>query len=151
METSRLIAVISALMLAGCVNITPDARDVEGGAEFSGTVTVIYEEAPFDNNNIKVSYLPSEDGRTASLVIHRIKFVPKMPVTIDVTIPGIAIEDTGDGLLLSCGKVIPLALGGEYPKYTVTDLLGEIQDEVLEFSLKFGEYPTSFKGTLIPF
>lgn len=110
-------------------------------------MTVIYQEEPFDNENINVNFTPSDDGRTASITIHQIRFVPKMPVTIDVTIPGIALQSTTEKILLTCEKVIPLALGGEYPRYTVTGLKGEIVGNEMTFSLLFGDYPTSFKGT----
>ncbi|MBR0534165.1 MAG: hypothetical protein IJK19_05700 [Bacteroidales bacterium] len=50
-------------------------------------MTVIYQEAPFDNENINVNFTPSEDGKTASITLHQIRFVPQMPVTIDVPFP----------------------------------------------------------------
>ena len=37
-------------------------------------------------------------------------------------------------------------MGGEYPRYTVKDFEGEIVDDQLTFSLKFGSTPTSFSG-----
>ena len=69
-----------------------------------------------------------------------------MPVTIDVTIPGIALQSSAEKVILSCERVIPLAMGGEYPRYTVTDFQGEIIGKELTFSLNFGDYPTSFRG-----
>ena len=78
--------------------------------------------------------------------IHQIRFVPQMPVIIDITIPGIALNSTDDKIALKCDSVIPQAMGGEVPRYKVTGLKGEIVDDELWFSLNFGSFPTSFRG-----
>ena len=134
--------------LAGCAKLMPDTPVDTEESDYVGTVTVIYKDEPFDNENIKVTFIPAAEGGTASIKIHKIRFVPKMPVTIDVTVPGITTIKEGRNTLLSCDRCIPLAMGGEYPKYTVTDLSGEVAGDELSFSLNFGEYPTSFKGRL---
>ena len=51
------------------------------------------------------------------------------------------------GYSFSCDNVVPLALGGEYPKYTVTALSGTLEGGNLSFGLNFGAYPTRFNGT----
>ncbi|MBQ9660657.1 MAG: hypothetical protein IJV37_05255 [Bacteroidales bacterium] len=147
MKTKFLSAAFAAaLLLTACGKATPEQPVVPEESAYTGTVTVIYEGAPFDNENISVDFTPAEDGASASITIHQIRFVPQMPVTIDVTIPGITLLGTAEKILLSCARVVPLAMGGEYPRYTVTDLSGEIAGDELVFSLKFGDYPTSFAG-----
>lgn len=146
MKTNRLFITLAAIMLAACAKPTDETPVVPEESDYTGTVTVIYQDAPFDNENISVNFLPSEDGSAASITIHQIRFVPQMPVTIDVTIPGIALQSSAEKVILSCERVIPLAMGGEYPRYTVTDFQGEIIGKELTFSLNFGDYPTSFRG-----
>lgn len=146
MKLKNLIIFASALTLMAC-NRAPQPL-VPEDSNYLGTVTVIYQEAPFDNENIEVNFIPSEDGKTADIVINKIKFVPQMPVTIDVTIPKINVTSTPEQINLECAQVIPLAMGGEYPRYTVTDLKGIIKGNEISFSLNFGSYPTSYKGTL---
>lgn len=136
------------MSMIGCGEITPETPLTPEESDYVGTVTVIYNEAPFDNENIHVSFTPDEYGQTSSLTLHQIRFVPQMPVTIDVTVPDIILQCTTEKIILSCERCIPLAMGGEYPKYTVTDLKGEIVGNELTFSLNFGDYPTSFKGSL---
>ena len=51
------------------------------------------------------------------------------------------------GYSFSCDNVVPLALGGEYPKYNVTALSGTLEGGNLSFGLNFGAYPTRFNGT----
>lgn len=146
MKTIRLFAALLGVLLVSCGKETPETPLVPEESDYVGTVTVIYQEAPFDNENISVNFTPSEDGQTGSITLHQIRFVPQMPVTIDVTIPDIRLQSTPEKILLSCERTIPLAMGGEYPRYTVTGLQGEIVGQELTFSLHFGDYPTSFKG-----
>jgi hypothetical protein len=146
MKNKPLFALLVAALLSGCGQVGPETPVSPEVSDYFGTVTVIYKDAPFDNENIRVRFTPSEDGMSASITIYQIRFVPQMPVRIDVTIPGITLLSSPEKTALSCERVIPLALGGEYPKYTVTDLRGEITGNELAFSLNFGDYPTSFRG-----
>lgn len=148
MKTIRLFAAMLGMLLVSCGKETTEMPLVPEESDYVGTVTVIYQEAPFDNENISVNFTPSGGGETASITLHQIRFVPQMPVTIDVTISDIRLQSTPEKILLSCEKTIPWAMGGEYPRYTVTGLQGEIVGEELTFSLLFGDYPTSFKGLL---
>lgn len=120
-------------------------------ADYKGNVTVEATSGTFDNEDIRVNYEASEDGTTATLTIYQIRFVPQMPVTIDVTIPNISIRQENGETILQCEEVIPLAMGGEYPRYTVTNLQGKRTADNLSFSLNFGSTPTSFSGVLTVF
>lgn len=143
----KLIALAIAILgLASC-HKTPQPFELPPQDIYLGTVSVDYEGGVVDNPDIQVAFLPSEDGTSADIIIYKIKFVPKMPVRIDVTIPGVALAEGPGGYSFSCDNVVPLALGGEYPKYNVTDLSGTLEDGNLSFSLNFGAYPTRFNGT----
>ncbi len=144
MKANKLFVALTALVLMAC-NKQPEVI-VPQKADFKGTVTVEYKGEPYDNENIEVKFTPSEDGKTASLTIYKIRFVPQMPVTIDVTIPNIELTATTTEITLKCDEVIPLAMGGEYPRYKVTNLKGVIDHGTLDFSLNFGDFPTSFTG-----
>ena len=149
MKAKSFFAAVAALLLAACGKEAPETPIVPTESAYIGTVTVTYQGADFDNENIQVDFLPSEDGTTASVLLHQIRFVPQMPVTIDVTVPDIKLQSTTKEVILSCETCIPLAMGGEYPRYTVTGFKGEIAGDELTFSLNFGDYPTSFKGRII--
>lgn len=145
MKTNKLFVALAALALLACNKKEPEVI-VPETADYQGTVTVQYQGEPYDNENIEVNFTPSEDGKTASITIFKIRFVPQMPVTIDVTIPHVGLTATSTEVILICDEVIPLAMGGEFPRYTVTNLTGSIKDGSLEFSLNFGDIPTTFKG-----
>lgn len=143
---SALAALTTLLLTCACEPLTKEEK--ARATEYVGTVTVEYKGETNKNPDIRVHYLPADDGGSARIVIYRIRFVPQMPVTIDVTIPDVSVTQNGQGFSLQADNVIPLALGGEYEKYRVTALSGTLTDNKLSFSLNFGEYPTSFTGTL---
>lgn len=147
MKLSCLLLAFVIFALPAC-QIPEEEGVVPEERNYLGTVSVLRKGEHFDNDNIKVTYAPK--GDEASITLHRIRFVPQMPVTIDVTVPGVRISESSDGaVLLSCDEAIPLALGGKYPRYKVTDFRGSIQSGQMSFSLNFGDYPTSFRGSLI--
>lgn len=141
-----IVLAIAILGLVSC-HKTPQPSELPPQDIYLGTVSVDYEGGVVDNPDIQVAFLPSEDGTSADIIIYKIKFVPKMPVRIDVTIPGVALAEEPGGYSFSCDNVVPLALGGEYPKYTVTALSGTLEGGNLSFGLNFGAYPTRFNGT----
>lgn len=119
---------------------TPEVTD------YSGTLTVDASSGAFDTESIKVSFATTEKADSASITLYQVKFSPRMPLTLDVTVPEIKVVKTEKGAILTCQRVVPLAMGGEYPNYTVTGFEGEIVDDELTFSLNFGSTPTSYRG-----
>ena len=108
---------------------------------------MIYNDETMDNPDILVD-VTLVNG-TITLDIHEIKFVPQMPVTVDVSVPGIAYE-VKDGLLNFSGDgIVPLSGVVPVERYRVSVLSGYIQGEVCHFSLCFGSYPTEFNGVQI--
>lgn len=148
MQFKHILMAAAAVAVVACQKPAADEPLKPTEASYVGTVTVISGETPFDNEDIEVSFNPAEDGATASITIYQIRFVPKMPVTIDVTIPSVNVTAGTEVITLACDNVIPLAMGGEYPRYTVTGFTGTIKGDELSFTLNFGSSPTSFKGTL---
>ena len=147
MKLNRMILAFAALALLACNKEEKNETPVAEAGDYKGVVTVEASSGTFDNEDIEVNFTPSEDGATASITINKIRFVPQMPVTIDVTIPNVGLTSTKNGFQLACDNVIPLAMGGGYERYTVTNLTGTLKDDELAFSLNFGSTPTSFKGT----
>lgn len=148
MQFKHMLMALAAVAAIGCTKNNPDEYTVQEGS-YVGTVTVNSTSGEvFDNENIEVSFTPSEDGKTATLVMYQIKFTPRMPMKLDITIPDVNITAEGQDIKLECAEVIPIALNGPFPQYTVTNLTGKIVDDELTFSLNFGATPTSFSGKL---
>ena len=149
MQFKHMLLALAALAAIGCNKNNPEETAGPKEGAYVGTVTVNSTSGEvFDNENIEVSFTPSEDGKTATLVMYQIKFTPRMPMTLDITIPDVNITAEGQDIKLECAEVVPIAMGGPFPNYTVTNLTGKISGGELTFSLNFGATPTSFKGTL---
>ena len=144
MKIKLFTAVLAALALIACEK-TPTPI-VPEEADYVGTVTVESSAGTVENTGSRVEFTPSEDGTTADLVLHEISFSPRMPMKLDVTIPGVTVVSTPEKLTLSADEIIPFAMGGEFPNYKVTEFSGTIVGNKMTFSLKFGGTPTSFVG-----
>ncbi len=149
MQFKHMLLALAAVAAIGCNKNNPEETVGPKEGSYVGTVTVNSTSGEvFDNENIEVSFTPSEDGKTATLVMYQIKFTPRMPMTLDVTIPDVNITAEGQEIKLECAEVVPIAMGGPFPNYTVTNLTGKISGGELTFSLNFGATPTSFKGSI---
>lgn len=147
-----LMLIAAALVLfASCQE--PPTIITDQSSTYVGTMKVGYEGEEFDQNGISVKAELYPDGTTMDLKLEKVKFVPAMPIRIDVTIMGIPVETAADGsVTFSADAVTPWAMGGPYDTYRVDALTGCIENERISFSLDFFNtkknegYPTSFEG-----
>lgn len=149
MKKSILIMFVLTAILVSCDKSEKENEEqvtVLKSTDYSGTLTVNASTGAFDTDSVKVSYIATEKADSASIILYQVKFSPRMPLSLDVTVPGIVVRKTEKGAVLTCDSVVPLALGGEYPNYTVKGFEGEIIDDELTFSLNFGSTPTSYQG-----
>ena len=149
MKKTIYLMLAFAAVLAGCDKSekeTEEPVNVLKSTDYSGTLTVNASSGAFDTENVKVSYIATEKADSASIILYQVKFSPRMPVSLDVTVPGIVVKKTAKGAILTCDSIVPLAMGGEFPNYTVKGFEGEIIDDDLTFSLNFGSTPTSYQG-----
>lgn len=141
---------IAATLVAGCSKITEEPEpDPFGGASYKGVVSVEFAGADYDNSDILVDVTPDEGAGTLTIDIHQIKFVPQMPVTVDVTVPGVSYSEKGGVLTFSGDGIIPLSGVVPVERYLVSGLTGTIKEDSCTFSLNFGSYPTKFTGSKV--
>ncbi|MCI2059737.1 MAG: calycin-like domain-containing protein [Bacteroidales bacterium] len=140
-----LIAAVS-VVAAACSKNEP-VKIIETPAEtvYSGTMTVVAGGKDNVSENVKVNVNLQDDG-TATIIFNKVKFVPQMPVSLDVTVPGVTCEIRKNEIILSGNDIVPLAMGMPYAKYKVTSLSGKITAGKLTVSLNFGEFATSYVG-----
>jgi hypothetical protein len=118
-------------------------------------MTVAYEGEDFEQTGIKVLGEFDESKSTIDIKLQKVKFVPAMPIRIDVTIMDVPVVSTGDdSWTFEADDLTPWAMGGPYDTYRVDDLRGTISGDSIEFSLSFfntkkqENYPTSYSGSL---
>ncbi len=139
-----MVAAMATLM--GCQKANEEST-LPAKADYNGTTTFTVRGQESSVENIKVNFDAAEDGKTASITIFKISFAPKMP-QVNITIPNVQLTHNGSETLLECDNVVPISLGGEEPNFTVHELKGTRKGNELEFSLKFGSTPTSYKGVM---
>ena len=140
-----LIAAVSVVS-AACSKDEP-VKIIETPIEtvYSGTMTVVADGKENISENVNVNVSSQDDG-TATIIFNKVKFVPQMPVSLDVTVPGVKCDCRENEIVLSGNDIVPLAMGMPYEKYKVTSLTGRIIAGKLTISLKFGEFATSYVG-----
>lgn len=144
-------AVVLAALFSGCSKNNADGPVVDpvDNAFYTGKMTVMDGDTENVSENVTVEVSFTADD-TVQLLFKKVKFVPQMPVTLDVTVPGVKRERQKDGsYVLSGDGIVPEAMTLPYPKFTVTGLSGTLATGSLVLSLKFGEYPVEYSGTAV--
>lgn len=150
----RLFAFAAALvLLVSCKE--PPTVITENSPVYSGRMTVLYEGEEFVQNGISVKAEFHDGGTLVDIMLQKVKFVPAMPLRIDVTIMDIPVDKAADGsMTFAADGVVPWAMGGPYDTYRVDELYGTVSGDDISFSLDFfntkkGEgYPTSYQGQM---
>ena len=149
MKTKYLFFALALAALVSCNKNETEEKLVEAEAgNYVGTIDAEASAGPYSEDGIRVSFTPDEGGKTCTLILFKARFSSVMPVQVDVTIPSIEMVCGTDKITLSCDNIVPLALGGEFPMYTVTDFHGEIKGDNISFSGNFGSIPVSYNGTI---
>lgn len=118
----------------------------QGTYDYSGTMVVTYFDVDYNSDDIVVTAEYDKAAKTVDLLFHHVKFVPMMPVTIDVLVPDIPATADGKTVAFSGRDIIPTAGGIEYDRYEVGTVRGTLTEDSLEVTLNFGDYPTRYTG-----
>lgn len=142
-----LIAMIT-MSITAC-NKTEDVKKtgtVEDGS-YTGTLTVDQTDGTFyTQQNVDVT-LQLIDGK-AQIKMSQVGFSQQMPVKLDMTIPGITTVENAEGIDIAGDNIVPQAMGGDFPKYTIKQMKGKVTATNISFAMICGTFPLSFTGTL---
>jgi len=151
----RFLTLIIAAVCSFCSCEDPITQITGDSPKFSGQMTVVYEGEDFNQKEVKVQVGFNEDQTTIDIKLEKVKFVPAMPIRIDVTILGVPVTSQADGSWsFYANGFTPWAMGGPYDTYRVDELHGTLTDDTIDFSLDFFNtkkdtgYPTSYSGSL---
>ena len=148
------MAALAAVMVS-CDKQEPETQDQKEEITVSndtvfykGTLLANASSGDCETPDTKISINPSDKADSTSITIFKAKLAQRMPA-MDITIPNITVQKNGNVTLISTETSVPLAMGNPFPNYTVTEFEGEILNDEITFSLKFGSTPTSFSGQLL--
>ena len=145
---------LAALLIAGATLAACDKDDKNDeptpaettSSSFKGTLIVDQNDGTnYTQENVVVDYAITDTAGFA-LTFYQVSFSERMPVKLDMTIPNVSYVMIGSEITLAGNKIVPLAMGGEFPKYTITNLTGTIADGTLSVSMNCGAYPMVFTG-----
>lgn len=113
---------------------------------YKGTLKANASSGDCITPDTKISINCTSRTDSVSLSIFKAKLANGMPA-MDITIPGISLSREGNTIIMATDSSVPLAMGGQqFPRYTVTQMSGNIESDTIWFSLLFGSTPTSFGG-----
>ena len=151
-KTVMILAAMAAVLVSCDKAETDDVKQEEvietvssDTVFYSGTLLANASSGDCQTPDTKISINPSDKADSTSITIFKAKLANRMPA-MDITIPGITVQKNGNVTLISTESSVPLAMGNPFPNYTVTEFEGEIVNDEITFSLKFGSTPTSFSG-----
>ena len=150
----KLFAIFTAaLLLAACGSENKEENGKEtlpsGTTSFKGTMVVTYQGEDVSTPDVTISVNYHKTTSTADILFNQVKFVPQMPVKLDITVPGVTVKESGSTILLSGTGIEPTVAGIPYEQYLVSNLSGNIKSKYLELQLTFGNFPTRFLGAQI--
>jgi len=145
------VLAVAAIFITACgKDNNPEPPIIEDGT-YVGKMTVLsvpggpvlHEQ---ENVTIKIEKGP---GDIIEMEMFAVKFAPTMPMSLDVTVPGITIAATSTGYSLQGDNIIPQAMGGPFPQFTMKNIEGSVTPQNLTFSMICGTFPLSFTGSKV--
>jgi hypothetical protein len=115
---------------------------------YTGTINVEFRGQNNATEGIDCGVSKDDNKKTIDLSLYQVKFVPQMPMTIDLTIPEITFQDSDNGIKFSADSIAPTMGGNPYPDYAAKNLTGMIMGDSIWFHCSFGDYPTTYQGNL---
>ncbi|MCD8186958.1 MAG: hypothetical protein LUD68_11185 [Rikenellaceae bacterium] len=136
------------LVLADCSDDKepqePEEKPEQGAEKtYIGTLIVDQNDGTLYTQK-NVSLIITVDDGEAVMELKEMSFSDRMPLKLDITMPGVTVRPEDGKSLLSGEGIVPLAMGGPFEQYTITGLTGELSEERIDFEMMCGAYPTLF-------
>lgn len=97
------------------------------------------KDMPFCMDSVRVEAVIVTDS-TLDINLYGINFSSKMPVTIDMIIPGAKYTRTAEKIILYGDGIIPTMGGNPFDRYVINALAGSITADSLVFTNSYGQY-----------
>lgn len=143
----------AAMLLSACAGTNKNEENggflSSGTTDFKGTMVVTFRGEDVSTPDVVISVNYKKDAGKADILFNKVKFVPQMPVTLDITIPGVTVKKEGSTYTFTGNEIEPTVGGVPYAEYKVTGLNGEVKSGFMQLQLNFGSFPTRFLGSQI--
>lgn len=144
-----LLMALCATLFIACDDDDDDKKTdpvvVEDGT-YSGTLTVDQNDGTFYVQKNTTVALTFDEKGMAEVEMRQVSFSEGMPVKLDMTIPGITVAESESGVAFSGDNIIPIAMGGEFPRYKIVGLSGSATPSTIVLIMDCGGFPLKFEG-----
>jgi len=151
--TKKIFFVVAvAAILAACNQNTPDNPTEQNNAAFAKAtyfealgmnivpnVEGENKDQPFKLDSVRVEAKLVSDT-TLDICLYGINFSSRMPVTIDMVIPGAKYTRTTGKITITAENIAPTMGDNPFDKYMITCLNGYISADSLVFTNNYGTY-----------
>ena len=149
MDTRHILkafcAVIISFSLPACGSKEPEEILLDPTGELTGTFSIVNSDGtPFTMEAIRAVY--EITGSNVDITLYSISFSPRMPMTLDMTIPGVSCSKSSGAYSLSGDNIVPTALGRPFENYMVTGLTGTLTDTGLALKMQVGGCPSEYRA-----
>lgn len=122
------------------------ASVANGTYSYIGTLVVDQNNGTFyTQENVRVE-VAQVDETTVEIKMFQAKFAERMPLNLDMTIAGVTFRARISKIEISGDNIIPTAMGGPFPAYTITNMTGTVSASSIDFSMICGNFPLTFQG-----
>jgi len=97
------------------------------------------KDLPFQLDSVRVEAKLVNDS-TLDIYLFGINFSSKMPVTIDMVIPGARYDRSSEKITITGENIAPTMGGNPFERYMITALRGFITPDSLVFTNNYGTY-----------
>lgn len=142
-----LLIALAGLMVVACENGKNNELPKNPDSTcYKGKMTVDQNDGTFYvQTDVEVDY-EIKDGKF-NFVMYKVKFASGMPVKLDMVVEGASYEETANGYTISGDNIVPYAMGGPFEQFTITNLVGSVNDNKMTLSFVCGGYPVEYEGT----
>ena len=149
MDTRHFIkaffAVIISFSLTACGSKEPEEIFPEPTGELTGSFSIVNSDGTtFTMDAIRAGY--EITGSSVDITLYSVSFSPRMPMTLDMTIPGVICTKSSSAYSLSGDNIVPTALGRPFENYMVTGLTGTLTDTGLALKMQIGGCPSEYRA-----
>jgi hypothetical protein len=124
------------------------AQSFQFPQSYIGTLSVTQQDnSTFTQENVTVTMTKTGEN-LMQMIMLGVKFSNEMPISLDMTVNGITSESSENGISLTGDQLIPMAMGGEFPRYIITGLNASLTVDDITLSMTCGGiYPLTFSGS----
>lgn len=148
----NILLMATAMVFVACDKDDDKTESINLSSNGASVGSIFVQEtdtSTFENPSIRVDYIVSDDQKSMTMTLNKVKFSSKMPVELDIIIPGVSIAEKNGYVTISGNEIVPEAMGGPFPKYTITNLEGKFEEGKFSFSMLCGGMKVWFEGDIL--